>query len=706
MTTTRNLPQLAKQGDPNAIADLISQFLPEGIKARVSLKQDCLKVMLESAEAPDQTTSIECVRKVIENSSAESIRQVKVYGRELGEDFPSWQEEFAISPQSVPSVAELAKQGDVQAISTLVTQWVNDSRVMAKVSLKNSCLQIMLEAAEFPDQVTLVSCIHENLQGLKIDGCTQLKISGREPGDEFPDWQQKFDLPQPTETLTVAIPAEIEPFLSVAFVEASANEVPQPQPSRLELARTGDLQAITEVMNYLLRDKKLTVAVTLKNTCLMIMVQADQLPDQQQAVSYVRKVLSELKLNVAKQVKLYGRRKGSTFVAWTQELNLEAVQQEGSFWGSMFRAVTGAAEVVGGAAAFAGETVVVTVAGAAEAMNHAAVQTGGTIAETAVGVVGAVGSSAMQATDGVGYALNIVASSPQLQSLTKELKVDWLLAIVDRVDIVQAETHVKNLQRQYPSEKTGDIAHRIMMEKALFVGGSGFASSLVPGFAAALFAVDLAATMALQAEMVYQIASVYGLNLQESSRKGEVLAIFGMALGGNLALKAGLGFARNIPVAGAVIGASSNAAMIYALGYAACQFYEAKLSPSTSQNALLSSHIESEKYLQNALDQQVIMDQILVHLVLAGQPQKTLQQLLPELQALNLNPASLSLITANPRVLPSLDKLLGQLSQDFAVSLIAQCQKLAQADGVITPQEAKVIDLITIKLQASLASTK
>jgi len=37
-----------------------------------------------------------------------------------------------------------------------------------------------------------------------------------------------------------------------------------------------------------------------------------------------------------------------------------------------------------------------------------------------------------------------------------------------------------------------------------------------------------------------------------------------------------------VPFAGAMIGASSNAAMLYSLGYAACRFYEAKLDSPTS----------------------------------------------------------------------------------------------------------------------------
>jgi uncharacterized protein (DUF697 family) len=536
---------------------------------------------------------------------------------------------------------------------------------------------------------------------LEIQNCTHLKIIGREPGDEFPDWQQEFALIQPTEMLIaspeIPVNAECQP-LTLA-TEACIEEMLKTQPSSLELARQGDAQAIMQIMNYLLKSKGLTVITNLKGECLLVTLQADQIPDQEKCVVYVRKVLDELKLNIIRQVKLYGRRKGSSFVAWTQDLNI-AQPQQGDFWGAMFGAVTGAVGTVGGAAAYAGGAVVGTVTGAVGTVEGAAAYAGGAVVGTALGVVESVGSTAMQATDGVGYVFDMITNSPQLQEITKALKVDWLMTVIERIDIVKAETHVKNLQRKYPNEKPRDIAHRIMMEKALYVGSSGFASSLMPGFAAAMFAVDLAATMALQAEMVYQIAGAYGLNLQDPARKGEVLAVFGITLGSSSALQAGLGLARNIPVAGSVIGASSNAAMLYALGYATCRFYEAKLTSSSPPSDLQASQVASEKYFQGVFNQQIIMDQILVHLVLAGKPGKTLQQVLPELQTLNLNPASLNSIAIDLRALPSLEKLLEHLSQDFAVSLIAQCQKIAQSDGVITPQEAKVIKMIRAKFSA------
>ncbi|HCF28579.1 MAG TPA: hypothetical protein DEV81_15570, partial [Cyanobacteria bacterium UBA11049] len=347
------------------------------------------------------------------------------------------------------------------------------------------------------------------------------------------------------------------------------------------------------------------------------------------------------------------------------------------------------------------------VAGAAGAIGGATVQASQAVVGTAVGVGGAITSTALQTPEGLGHLLGLVGDSPQLQQLTKAVQVDWLFKIIDQVDIVKAETHVRRLQQKYPHEKASEIAHRLMAEKSMYVGGSGLASSLLPGFAAALVAVDLAATTAIQAEMIYQIACAYGLDLKDHARKGEAIAIFGLSLGGGQALKAGLGFLRNVPVAGAVIGASTNAVTLYALGYAACRFYEAKINPLTSQATLAAAQAESEKYLEVAIAQEVVMDRILVHVVLAGNPGKTWEQiLLPELQTLNLSPASLEVIAANIKSPASLDTLLSQINCDFAIPLLAQCEKIAQLDGITTPEEAKVIETITKKFGINIDSLR
>ncbi len=355
-----------------------------------------------------------------------------------------------------------------------------------------------------------------------------------------------------------------------------------------------------------------------------------------------------------------------------------------SFLGSLFGTVAGTVGVVGGAALQAGQAV----AGAAVSMS------------------GTIGGAAFQATQIAGQALAIVGNNPQLQVAIKSLNQDWLNPLIQQVDLVKAEAAVRKLQQEHPNKQPAQIAHHLMLEKAVLAGGTGLASSLTPGQAATMFVVDWAATSALSVELVYQIAAAYGMDLNDSERRGEAVAIFGLGVGGKTAIKAGLGLLRIVPVAGAVIGASSNAVMIYALGYAACQFYEAKQNPLTLEATLVDAQLESGKFIEAAISQEKIMDQILVHIVLAGNPDKSWEDILPELQVANLSPESIDAIAANIKSPPSLETLLEQINSDFAVPLLAQCQKIAHLDGVITPEEAKVLETINKKLNCDLAAIK
>lgn len=54
---------------------------------------------------------------------SELIRNVKVYGRKTGEDFPAWNQEFEVVVQTVPNLKELAKLNDVDGITTLINEF-------------------------------------------------------------------------------------------------------------------------------------------------------------------------------------------------------------------------------------------------------------------------------------------------------------------------------------------------------------------------------------------------------------------------------------------------------------------------------------------------------------------------------------------------------------------------------------------------------
>ncbi|NEQ72320.1 MAG: hypothetical protein F6K23_04045 [Okeania sp. SIO2C9] len=64
----------------------------------------------------------------------------------------------------------------------------------------------------------------------------------------------------------------------------------------------------------------------------------------------------------------------------------------------------------------------------------------------------------------------MVNNSQLLLPLTKALKIE-LLEIVDRIDIVKAETEIQRLQQKYPNESPSEISHRVILE-ALYLNFS------------------------------------------------------------------------------------------------------------------------------------------------------------------------------------------------------------------------------------------
>jgi uncharacterized protein (DUF697 family) len=349
-----------------------------------------------------------------------------------------------------------------------------------------------------------------------------------------------------------------------------------------------------------------------------------------------------------------------------------------------------------------------------QAARHTAAGVGGAIAHTTLKAGLQAGKAAAdlgeatakqtqqlltQAAQGAGQATGFVGNNPVLRKVGSRLNWAWLVDATNQVDLAKAEAAVQDLQRQHPNHSPSQIAHTLMVQKAVYAGGVGLATSMIPGVATALLTVDLAANMALQAEMVYQIAAAYGLNLRDPTRKGETLAIFGMALGGGRAIKLGLGLLRNTPIAGALVGASANAAMLYSLGYAACRFYEAQLNEDLSDAKLSEVQQASQEYLQVAIAQQAIMDQILVHMILAGTDKRSWDEILPTLKALNLHPSSLKTIGENLQTPKPLYLLLNQLNPDFAAPLLTQSRKIACRNGKVTPQEAKILESIAEKFE-------
>ena len=168
--TQPNLLKLAKQGDATAIASLMNRHLqPKGIIAKAILKDDCLQIMLESAQVPNQPTLVTFVRNWISKLGSESIKRVKVYGRQTGDEFPAWSQDFEAmsvdnsvqSETSVPSVENNVSEDSKTSTNQDIFKLVASPRI--QFQNKPCCPRTYL----FPSiLVTLFACIPAGVAGI------------------------------------------------------------------------------------------------------------------------------------------------------------------------------------------------------------------------------------------------------------------------------------------------------------------------------------------------------------------------------------------------------------------------------------------------------------------------------------------------------------------------------------------------------------
>lgn len=105
--TQQDIRELAKQSNPKALATLINQSLkPKNITAKVGVKNDCIQILLESEQVPDQEAMVSFIRKRLVELEV-SLNTVKVYARKLGEENPAWNQTFELIPvQDTPIIPE------------------------------------------------------------------------------------------------------------------------------------------------------------------------------------------------------------------------------------------------------------------------------------------------------------------------------------------------------------------------------------------------------------------------------------------------------------------------------------------------------------------------------------------------------------------------------------------------------------------------
>ena len=300
-------------------------------------------------------------------------------------------------------------------------------------------------------------------------------------------------------------------------------------------------------------------------------------------------------------------------------------------------------------------------------------------------------------TTTTGQTLEWIAQNPLLKSADNIIGLDWLMTFLGKVDTAKIEADVGKMRSQYPEETPEQIAHRLIIQKTWSGGRLGLLTNIIPPIAALFLGIELVATTKLQTEMVYEIAAAYGLDLNEPARRGEVLAIFGLSLGADV-LKTGLTVVEIVPGIGAVVGASTNAALLYVLGQTACRFYQSK----TSNIELASMQQETDTDWQIALNQSKVMDRILAHMVQISYPEEDWTEILPKIK--EISPGSVETIASNLKQTHDLSLLLEELIPEFAPLTLNRCYDIAISNGNITLEEQEILSQIAVKFNLDLSA--
>ena len=105
----QSILELAKLGNANAIADLMNQSLQQkGVSCKVKISGDRLYVFVESSHK-DRQAVVALIRQGTINLNVKSLKIVKIYGRQLGENTAAWNEEFdLVSQAKTPSPASFS----------------------------------------------------------------------------------------------------------------------------------------------------------------------------------------------------------------------------------------------------------------------------------------------------------------------------------------------------------------------------------------------------------------------------------------------------------------------------------------------------------------------------------------------------------------------------------------------------------------------
>ncbi len=297
-------------------------------------------ILCESAQCPSQSALTDLLGQAIGLSTVPrhltpdtaSVHRMVLYGRAIGDPKPTWGETFELPPiadratsevssenlpevlpESPPAPARQAKRknlsndGIAHHLSRQLSAYNIAVRVRRKHSKANndlrstlSRLYIVCESTYAPDPNVIATPLAQCLRELALRDCQDAVISGQAKGESEPEWMLRVDLTPSDRMLH-------------------------------QRAKWGDLEALSRLLNPMLRSVSSSVQVSLEQTTLHIAIRhPDTCPPQVALVNTIEAFLTELAPQGIPGASLYGIIAPSVTpekTEWVHWLDLPAAQQ-------------------------------------------------------------------------------------------------------------------------------------------------------------------------------------------------------------------------------------------------------------------------------------------------------------------------------------------------------------------------------------------
>ncbi len=102
--TQLSVMDLAKQGDPHAIASLINRSLAsKGIHAEAELESECLKISLQASQIPNQKAVVTIIHRGMIVLQVKQIKRVKILTYRSDNQYLAWQDEIDFGSNNDPT---------------------------------------------------------------------------------------------------------------------------------------------------------------------------------------------------------------------------------------------------------------------------------------------------------------------------------------------------------------------------------------------------------------------------------------------------------------------------------------------------------------------------------------------------------------------------------------------------------------------------